>query len=98
MTKKKVKELKKKPMVKVEEKTPKEIMYEAICPTCKKGVETHKCRLCGATKTINQVSGQMIWMRNGRIVAAYKDDKIAWVKMAIANNIPKDKWPDRFRD
>jgi hypothetical protein len=85
-------------IVKTEKKSPKEIIYEAICPTCNKGVEGHKCRFCGATKTINQVSGNLIWMRNGRVISAFKDEKIAWVQMANANGIPKDKWPERFRD
>jgi len=79
-------------------KSPKEIMFEAICPTCNKGVEGHKCRFCGATKSINQVSGNLIWMRNGRVVSAFKDEKMAWVTMAQRNDIPKDEWPEKFRD
>jgi hypothetical protein len=72
---------------------------DSICPACKVLVSNHRCRLCGARKTINSVSGNVIWMRNGRIVpgGAFQDDKTAWVQMAIANSIPKDQWPEKFR-
>jgi ribosomal protein L32 len=41
-------------------------IIKAICPSCGKAVATHRCNLCGAEKTVNQVSGNEIWMRNGR--------------------------------
>lgn len=71
---------------------------DAICPTCKKLVEGHRCRLCGATKTINQVSGNLIWMRNGRLVAAFHDEKEAWLEMATQYGIPRDQWPEKFKE
>lgn len=72
---------------------------DSICPSCGVVVSDHKCRLCGARKTINSVSGNVIWMRNGRIVpgGAFQDDKAAWVDMALRYNIPRNEWPEKFR-
>lgn len=72
-------------------------MADVICPTCAKAVEGHRCRLCGATKTINSVSGSVIWMRNGKLVAAFHDDKRAFVDTALEHNIPIEEWPEQFR-
>ncbi len=72
-------------------------IIDAICPSCGKEVETHKCRLCGATKTINSVSGNVIWMRNGRVVKAFHDEKEAYTKMAQQYNISRDQWPEEFK-
>ena len=71
---------------------------EAICPTCGVLVETHRCRLCGAVKTINPVSKNLIWMRNGRLVAGFHDEKQAYVRMAMQHGIPKEDWPERFKE
>lgn len=68
-----------------------------ICP-CGKPVDTHRCRFCGAVKTVNAVSGNEIWMRNGQLVAAFRDSKSAYVEMAQKYGIPKDRWPVEFRD
>ncbi len=68
----------------------------AICPTCGVFVESHRCRLCGAVKTINGVSKQLIWMRNGRLVKGFIDEKQAFVQMARKWDIPKDDWPKEF--
>jgi len=70
---------------------------QGICPACGVVIRQHRCRLCGATQSINQVSGQVIWMRNGRIVEAFQDSKRAWTEMAIRYGIPKDEWPEKFR-
>ena len=70
---------------------------EAICPTCGKEVLTHMCRFCGATKSINSVSGNVIWMRNGRVVEAFRDEKQAYVNMAVRYGIPESEWPERFK-
>jgi hypothetical protein len=75
---------------------------DSICPKCgpKCGPLVHSsCRLCGAMKTINSVSGNVIWMCNGRIVpgGAFQDDKNAYVQMAERYGIPKDQWPEKFR-
>lgn len=72
-------------------------IIDAICPSCGVEVETHRCRLCGATKTINSVSGNVIWMRNGRIVKAFHDAKDAYVQMASKYQIPRTQWPEEFR-
>jgi len=69
----------------------------AICPGCGEKVETHRCRLCGAQKAINPVSGNEIWMRNGRVVDAFKDSKIAFMRMATQYGIPEAEWPDKFK-
>lgn len=70
---------------------------DVLCPTCGKSVGGHRCRLCGATKTVNQVSGNIMWMRNGRLIAAFHDEKAAWVKMAEKHGIPRAKWPEKFK-
>lgn len=70
---------------------------ESLCPTCGVEVPSHKCRLCGAVRTVNQVSGNVIWMRNGRVVRAFADEKAAYVQMAKQYEIPEDRWPKRFR-
>jgi len=74
-----------------------EAKAEAICPSCGVKVFDHKCRLCGATKNISQVSGNVIWMRNGRVVAAFDDVKQAFVKMAIKYGIPISEYPEQFK-
>jgi len=72
---------------------------DSICPGCLVRVIENKCRLCGARKTINSVSGNVIWMRNGRIVpgGAFQDDKNAYVQMAQRSGIPMSEWPEKFR-
>ena len=72
---------------------------EALCPTCGVEVHTHKCNLCGATRSVNSVSGNVFWMRNGRIVqgGAFRDEREAWVKVARQYEIPMEQWPERFR-
>jgi hypothetical protein len=77
----------------VEEK----VVAEAICPACGKPVLDHKCRLCGATKSINSVSGNVIWMRAGRVIVAFEDERQAYVRMATKFGIPEKDWPERFR-
>jgi hypothetical protein len=71
--------------------------YQAICPACGVDVEDLKCRLCGARLTINTVSGNAIWMRNGRVVSAFLDERRAYVEMAMRYGIPEDRWPQKFR-
>jgi predicted amidophosphoribosyltransferase len=70
---------------------------EAICPTCGKPVPTHKCRFCGATKSINSATGNVVWMKNGRVVEAFQDAKQAYIKTAIRHHIPESEWPEKFR-
>lgn len=86
----KVRKLKKK-------KASKKVTAETICPGCGKEVETHKCRFCGATKCISSVTGQVIWMRNGRVVEAFQDEKNAYIEMAKRYGIDESRWPERFR-
>lgn len=90
MNGKKKKESKKK---KVDEK---KMMAESICP-CGKEVLTHRCRFCGAVKTINSVSGNVMWMRNGRLISAFRDEKQAYIRMAEKWGIPKENWPEKFK-
>jgi methionyl-tRNA synthetase len=71
---------------------------EGICPGCGKEMGEYRCRFCGTTKTINQVSGNVIFMRNGRIVSAFTDEKAAFIQMAIKHNIPQEQWPKQFKE
>jgi len=68
-----------------------------ICPYCGNIVEGHKCRICGAIRTVNPVSKHVIWMKNGRVLAAFNDEKSAYTRMAEKYGIPKEKWPKEFR-
>jgi hypothetical protein len=88
---------KKKPTVEVETVEQK-MAAEAICPKCLEPVDGHMCRFCGATKAINDVSGNVIWMLNGRVVAAFRDERAAYVQMAERSGIPRGTWPERFRN
>ena len=74
-------------------------IIETICPTCGPDgdVIEGKCRMCGARRTVNQVSGNVIWMRNGRIVRAFVDALRAYVDMARRYGIPEEQWPEEFR-
>jgi hypothetical protein len=76
----------------------KEGRADSLCPTCGVFIESHRCRLCGATRTVNAVSGNVIWMRNGRLVAAFHDEKSAWQRVAQEHGIPDDQTPARFRE
>jgi len=76
----------------------KKEVYTVICPGCGKNVETHRCKFCGAEKIINQVSGNEIWMRNGRVVSAFVDSKTAYVAMATRYGIPEDQWIPEFKE
>jgi len=70
----------------------------AICPSCGVFIDGHRCRLCGAVKTVNTVSGNLIWMRNGRLIKAFHDEKQAFVEMAKQWGIPEDEWPKEFKE
>lgn len=59
--------------------------------------EENKCCKCGAERKISQVSGNIIWVRNGRVVAAFQDEKDQFLKVAERYNIPPEQWPERFR-
>lgn len=87
----------KKPDEKISKSDEEKMQAEAICPTCGKPVPTHKCRFCGATKSINSVSGNVIWMINGRIIRAFRDEKQAYVEMAMRYGISESEWPERFK-
>jgi hypothetical protein len=69
-----------------------------ICPNCGGSVETHRCKFCGAEKSINQVSGNEIWFLGGRVISAFADSKIAYIKMATKYNIPVDQWPVEYKE
>lgn len=75
----------------------KEVTPDGICPTCGIPVVGHRCLFCGATKTVNQVSRNVMWMRNGHLVAAFHDEKAAWCEIAERFNISKEEWPEQFR-
>jgi hypothetical protein len=75
-------------------------VIELICPGCGKPVSTEnpKCRFCGARQTINSVTGNIIWMRNGKVVSAFADEKAAYLSMAETWHVPRDLWPARFKE
>lgn len=68
-----------------------------ICPHCGNSVPGHKCTHCGAEKCINQVSFNEIWLLGGRVIAAFEDSRIAYIKMASRHRIPSEQWPQEFR-
>lgn len=84
-------------VIEKKKETKKKTPADRICPTCYKPVVGHKCRLCGATIAVSSVSGNVVWMRNGRLIAAFHDEREAYVKMAVANQIPEERWPERFK-
>lgn len=68
------------------------------CYICGGDLDDEKvCRSCGAAMQVSQVSGNIIWVRAGRVLAAFQDEKDQWVKMAKRCNIPEADWPERFR-
>ena len=69
----------------------------AICPCGTEGVD-YRCVNCGATRHINSVSGNLTWMRNGRIAAAFHDERAAYIEMANEHGIPRERWPEQFRN
>ena len=76
-----------------------DVTQDGICPSC--GIVVPgRCRLCGARMTINSVSRQVIWMRNGRIVKGgmFKDVVHAWREMANQWEIPRGQWPKEIQD
>lgn len=87
-----------KPELLVSETEEQMLEAEALCPKCGKPVLTHKCRLCGSTKSISSVSGNVIWMLNGRVVAAFRDSRRAYTEMANRHGIPQNEWPKEYRD
>jgi len=88
----------KKKMFAKKEAVAEEEVKDAICPACGVAV-SYRCRLCGATKSVNQVSGACIWMRNGRIVrgGAFKDERTAFIQTAEKWDVPRSQWPEKFR-
>lgn len=54
-----------------------------ICPHCNKPMDSgaDKCRFCGATRRVNEESGNDIWTIRGKIVAAPADVKLAQQKL-----------------
>lgn len=69
-----------------------------ICYPCKKETLINGiCRLCGAQRQINESTGNIIWVRNGKLVAAFDDEKSAYIVMATENNIPPEHWPKKYR-
>jgi len=55
--------------------------------TVSKVEEFFKCRACGAEQRISNVSGNVIWLRGGKVVLAEKDTIDQWNKMV-------DRYPD----
>lgn len=89
--------MKKKVDISKEKTNSEEITAEALCPSCGKGVITHKCELCGATKNISPISGNVVWMRNGRIVEAFINTKESYVIIAKRFGIPENEWYEKYK-
>jgi hypothetical protein len=53
---------------------------KSICPSCGDSVDVYRCGTCGTTKSTNPISGNIVWMKNEKIVAAFKDAKSAHLK------------------
>ena len=84
------------PEPKLEDVKAAEQANEALCPCGQEDVG-YRCPKCGATKHVNPVNGNVTWMRNGRIVRAFHDERSAYGEMATAYGIPKDRWPQQFQ-
>ena len=63
-------------------------VYKKLCPSCGIDVPQHRCPQCRATFEIQPVNGMVIWMRNGRVVRAFKNPKAAYVETANKYGIP----------
>jgi hypothetical protein len=57
-----------------------------------------KCRLCGAERKINNNTGNLMWVRDGQILATPEDAKQAFIKMAEVQGIPVSQWPDKYKE
>lgn len=55
------------------------------------------CRHCGAQRQINKSTGNVIWVRRGKLVAAFDDEREAYRAMAKANGIPYEKWIEKYK-
>ncbi len=69
---------------------------ESICPCGQEDVG-YRCTKCGATQHVSSVNGNVTWMRNGRVVRAFHDERAAYVEMANNYGIPKERWPVQFQ-
>lgn len=51
------------------------------CPHCQKaGFLSGHCRFCGCRASVNPVSGNVVFMIRGRVVAAPADLRAQWAK------------------
>jgi hypothetical protein len=48
-------------------------------------------------RQINLSTGNIIWVRNGKVVAAFDDEKEAYRASAKRNGIPMERWPDKYK-
>ena len=69
------------------------------CPFCKKIMDPPKCRSCGAEQKLDESTGNVIWMRRGRLLAAPADEKAHWEQHADKHGIEKDdpRYPEKFK-
>lgn len=59
------------------------------CPACDEYLIDNKCRLCGMEKTFSNTSGNVIFMRKGRVYSAPQDESDAIERMH--ENYPQTK-------
>jgi hypothetical protein len=57
----------------------------------------NKCRLCGAERRIEPNSGNLMWWRGGAILKCFELEREAFVKMATAQGMPVEEWPEKYR-
>ena len=65
---------------------------ERLCPACGTAVYTHRCLGCRATVEVQPVNGMVVWMRNGRLVRAFRNEHKAYVEVATKMGIPSSEW------
>jgi len=68
-----------------------------LCPACGIKVMGHRCTQCRATVEIQPVNGMLIWMRNGRVVRAFRSEHKAYVEVATEMGIPSSEWDEAYR-
>ena len=69
------------------------------CPGCGAAVVLPKCTACGAEQRVNPASGNIMWLRRGRVLAAFEDEKAQWEAMAARYGIARGdpRTPEKFR-
>lgn len=51
------------------------------CISCGKEMDSLACGFCGAEKKLNKTSGNLLWMKNGRVISAPVEEEEARERM-----------------